>query len=224
MVHVPEGEFLMGSNVRWEDEAPEYAIWLHGYFIDLFEVTQRDYARFVAATGHRAPEPWGGDEPPEALADHPVTHVDFQDAQAFCAWAGKRLPSEQEWEKAARGTDGRQYPWGNVFHETRSNNPQKESKGTEPVGSYPESRSPYGLYDMSGNVWEWVDAWYQPHPGNDVPNAEYGRKSRISKGGSWYSCMFYNCGISAPAYNRAFLHPSTRNSSLGFRCVADDET
>jgi len=221
MVYIPRGEFLMGSNMRWEDESPEYAIRLHAYFIDRFEVTNRAYARFVDATSHPAPKHWEGGAASKKLENHPVTHVDWDDAQAFCGWADKRLPSEQEWEKAARGTDGRQYPWGNVFHEERSNNPQKESKGTEPVGSYENGKSPYGLYDMSGNVWEWIDAWYGPHPGNEIPNDEYGKKSRVSKGGSWFNCLFYNCGISAPSYNRAFLHPLTRNASLGFRCVKD---
>ncbi len=221
MVYIPSGEFIMGSNIRWNDESPEHVISLPAYFIDRYEVSNAEYKRFVDATAHKPPDHWNGPAFPDALARHPVTFVSWHDAAAYCRWAGKRLPSEQEWEKAARGTDGRQYPWGDVFHETRSNNPQKGSKGTEPVGSYENGKSPYGLYDMSGNVWEWVDAWYKPHPGNTVPSEEFGEKYRASKGGSWFNCLFYNCGISAPSYNRAFLAAITRNSSLGFRCVKD---
>lgn len=224
MVLVPEGEFIMGTNTRWEDEGPEHVVYLHSYFIDRYEVTNADYKKFVTATGYRSPDHWRQGGYPDALAHHPVTYVTWYDALAYCQWSGKRLPSEEEWEKAARGTDGRQYPWGNTFYEERSNNPQNKSKGTVPIGSYESGKSPFGLYDMSGNVWEWVDAWYQPHPGNDVPSEEYGKKHRVSKGGSWYNCLFYNCGISAPAYNRAFLVPATKNASLGFRCVQDVST
>ncbi|MFQ5852348.1 MAG: formylglycine-generating enzyme family protein [Candidatus Binatia bacterium] len=221
MVYIPRGEFIMGTNMRWEDEGPEHVVYLHEYFMDKYEVTNADYKKFVGATGHRFPDHWKEGDYPEELANHPVTYVDWHDAAAYCQWAGKRLPSEQEWEKAARGTDGRQYPWGNAFYEDRSNSPQKKSKGTEPVGSYENGKSPYGLYDMSGNVWEWVDAWYKPHPGNNTASEEYGQKYRIIKGGSWYNCLFYNCGISAPSYNRAFLVPLTRNSTSGFRCAKD---
>lgn len=224
MVYIPAGEFIMGTNTRWEDESPEHVVYLDAYFIDRYEVTNAAYQHFVEATGARPPGHWRGGMYPAALADHPVTYVSWYDAVAYCQWAKKRLPSEEEWEKAARGTDGRQYPWGNAFYANRSNNPQQKSKGTEPVGSYEQGKSPYGLYDMSGNVWEWVDAWYKPHAGNDVPSEEYGEKYKVSKGGSWYNCLFYNCSISAPSYNRAFLVPVTKNSSLGFRCVKDVQT
>ena len=221
MVYIPKGEFIMGTNIRWEDESPEHVIYLQEYFIDRNEITNADYKKFVGATGYRPPKHWNQGSYPEALARHPVTYVSWYDSVEYCRWAGKRLPSEQEWEKAARGTDGRQYPWGEAFYEDRSNNPQKESKGTEKVSSYEIGKSPYGLYDMSGNVWEWVDAFYKPHPGNKISSEEYGEKYKVAKGGSWYNCLFYNCGISAPSYNRAFLMPLTKNSTTGFRCVQD---
>ncbi len=221
MVYIPAGEFIMGSNDRWEDEAPEHVLYLPAFFIDKYEVTNEQYRWFVHFSGHPAPRHWKNNTYPPGRAKYPVTYVSWEDATAYAKWAGKRLPSEEEWEKAARGTDGRTYPWGMEFDPAKSNNPQKGSKGIEPVGSYQVGRSPYGLYGMSGNVWEWVDAWYLPHRGNSKPSGEYGYKYKISKGGSWYNCLFYNCGISAPVYNRAFLLPSTKNSSLGFRCVKD---
>lgn len=221
MVYIPAGEFIMGTNERWDDEGPEHVLYLEAFFIDKYEVTNEQYKKFVDATGWRAPDHWIDGTYPEGLVKHPVTYVSWYDAMAYCQWCGKRLPIEQEWEKAARGTDGRTYPYGNEFDENKSNNPQKESKGTEPVGSYERGKSPYGLFDVSGNVWEWVDSWYKPHPSNNVSSEEYGEKYKIIKGGSWYNCLFYNCGISAPSYNRGFLVPITRNSSTGFRCAED---
>jgi formylglycine-generating enzyme required for sulfatase activity len=105
------------------------------------------------------------------------------------------------------------------FDPEKSNNPQKGSDGPEAVGSYEAGKSVYGVYDMSGNVWEWIDGYYLPHPGNDIPNPQYGKNLRLAKGGSWFNCLYYNCGISAPMYNRAFFLPTTQNASMGFRCV-----
>lgn len=219
MAYIPAGEFIMGSNDRWDDESPEHIARTDAFYIDLYEVTNRDYKEFVDATGHEKPFHWPQGNLPKGKEDHPVIYVNWFDADAYCKWKGKRLPTEQEWEKAARGEDGNIYPWGNVWVLDKSNNPYKGSTGTEPVGSYPEGRSPYGLYDMSGNVWEWVDSYYLPHPGNTIPKAEYGRDKRILKGGSWFDCLSYGCGLSAPAFNRAFFNPEVRNNSFGFRCA-----
>jgi formylglycine-generating enzyme required for sulfatase activity len=196
MVYIPAGEFIMGSNERWEDESPEYVVYVPAFFIDKYEVTVAGYKKFLDATGYPAPsdfeklniEEWG---------DYPMINVNWFDAVAYAKWAGKRLPTEEEWEKAARGTDGRTYPWGMVFDPKKSNNPQLDSTHAKKVGMYEAGKSPYGLYDMSGNVWEWVDA------------------------PSWFNCLYYNCGISAPTYNRSFFLPTTKNNSLGFRCVKD---
>ncbi|MFQ5449775.1 MAG: formylglycine-generating enzyme family protein [Nitrospinaceae bacterium] len=219
MVLVPAGEFIMGSNERWDDEAPEFIASTGAFYIDLYEVTNEDYKKFVDAAKRTPPYHWPGGKIPRGKEKHPVVYVNWFDARDYCQWAGKRLPTEEEWEKAARGEDGNIYPWGNVWTLDKSNNPYKHSTGTEPVGSYPEGRSPYGLYDMSGNVWEWVDSFYLPHPGNIVQRAEYGRDKRVLKGGSWFDCLSYGCGLSAPTFNRSFFTPEVRNNSFGFRCA-----
>ncbi len=220
MVYIPAGEFIMGSNERWDDESPEYVVYTPAYFIDKYEVTLASYKKFLDATGHPAPN--GFDRLNfEKAANFPMINVRWYDAVAYAEWAGKRLPTEEEWEKAARGTDGRTYPWGMVFDPKKSNNPQSDATNAKEVGLYEVGKSPYGVYDMSGNVWEWVDASYMPHPGNKTPGEEYSEKYKLAKGGSWFNCLYYNCGISAPAYNRSFFLPTTKNNSLGFRCVKD---
>lgn len=219
MALIPAGEFIMGSNERWDDEAPEHMSSTDAFYIDLNEVTNKDYKNFVDATKSTPPFHWPDGNLPKGKANHPVVYVSWFDAKDYCSWADKRLPTEQEWEKAARGEDGLIYPWGNEWSLDKSNNPYKNSTGTEPVGSYPEGRSPYGLYDISGNVWEWVDSYYLPHPGNPVTRAEYGEDKRVLKGGSWFDCLSYGCGLSAPTFNRSFFTPEVKNNSFGFRCA-----
>ena len=216
---IPGGEFVMGSNERWDDEAPEYIESVNEFYIDLYEVTNSDYKKFTMATHRETPYHWPNGEIPQNKENHPVIYVSWYDADEYCKWLGKRLPKEQEWEKAARGNNGRVYPWGNVWALDKSNHPYKGSTGTEPVGSYPNGRSPYGLYDMSGNVWEWVDSFYLPHPGNTTTRGEYGKDKRVLKGGSWFDCLSYGCGLSAPTFNRSFFTPEVKNNSFGFRCA-----
>ncbi|MEK9627711.1 MAG: formylglycine-generating enzyme family protein [Nitrospinota bacterium] len=221
MALIPEGEFVMGSNERWDDEAPEHISFTKAFYMDLNEVTNSDYKNFVEAKKHATPYHWPDGNIPKGKENHPVVYVSWFDANDYCKWAGKRLPTEQEWEKAARGLDGLIYPWGNEWSLDKSNNPYKHSTGTEPIGSYPEGKSPYGLNDMSGNVWEWVDSFYLPHPGNPVTRAEYGKDKRVLKGGSWFDCLSYGCGLSAPTFNRSFFTPEVKNNSFGFRCAKD---
>lgn len=221
MISIPKGEFIMGSNERWDDEAPEHISSTNDFYIDINEVTNSDFKKFVDATGPDTPYHWPEGNIPKGKEQHPVVYVSWFDASAYCKWAGKRLPTEQEWEKAARGEDGLIYPWGNEWSLHKSNNPYKHSTGTEPIGSYPQGRSPYGLNDMSGNVWEWVNSYYLPHPGNPVTRAEYGRDKRVLKGGSWFDCLSYGCGLSAPTFNRSFFTPEVKNNSFGFRCAKD---
>jgi len=234
MIRIPAGDFIMGSDNRLEDEGPQYLAHSGAYRMDVYEVTNLQYKQFIDATHRRSPAHFRNRTFPEGKADHPVTFVSWFDAEAYCHWAGKRLPTENEWEKAARGVDGRIYPWGNEFELQAANTPVRwvelsppqgrsagETGDTTPVGAFPSGRSPYGLYDMSGNVWEWVADWYGPHPGNTGTSENYGHIYKILKGGSWWDCSFYKCGISAPTFNRSFFSPHVRNASFGFRCAAD---
>lgn len=223
MAYVPEGEFIMGTDERLRDEKPAHVVYVKSFYLDLFEVTNKDYKKFVDHTGYTLPDHWKKGIYPKGKVNHPVTFVSWFDANNYCKWVGKRLPKETEWEKAARGTDGRVYPWGNNWDIYKSNNPLRELGDTQQVGTYENGRSPYGLYDMSGNVWEWVDDYYFPHPGSDYVSPEFGKKYRLLKGGSWWDCSAYGCGISAPAYNRAFFEPPVKSKSYGFRCAKDKE-
>ncbi|MCC6208427.1 MAG: formylglycine-generating enzyme family protein [Gammaproteobacteria bacterium] len=226
MVHIPAGPFTMGTDERLPDEGPTHVVDLPAYDIDLYEVTNGQYKSFMDATGHRSPPQFENRTWPSGKVDHPVVGVTWNDAHAYCEWAGKRLPTDEEWEKAARGTDARRYPWGNEFGMMRANTPlywnslQREGD-TSPVGAFAEGVSTYGLYDMTGNVWEWTESWYRAYPGNTHPNENYGELYKTLKGGSWWDCSFYKCGISAPSFNRSFFLKTTKNNSFGFRCAKD---
>lgn len=228
MVLIPAGEFTMGSNDRLPDEGPQHTVFLDAYWLDRYEVTNLQYKQFIDATGRKSPRHYENRTFPEGLVDHPVVYVSWYDANEYCQWAGKRLPTDQEWEKGARSNDARIYPWGNKFEITRANMPQrwltlKQQGGTTPVGAFKGGVSPYGLYDMSGNVWEWTSSWYKPYPGNTKLTENYGETYKTLKGGSWWNCSFYKCGVSAPAFNRSFFLRTTRNKSFGFRCAKDAE-
>lgn len=226
MVLIPAGKFIMGSDKRMPDEGPQHTVNLDSYYIDVYEVTNAQYKKFIDATHRRSPSHFRNRTYPPGKADHPVTEVTWYDAKAYCDWAGKRLPTEEEWEKAARGTDGRMFPWGDEFDTDKANTPQRWEKlhqegDTMPVGSFPNGISPYGVYDMSGNVWEWTSSWYKAYPGNKHPSENYGEQYKTLKGGSWWDCSFYKCGISAPVFNRSFFIRGTHNKSFGFRCAKD---
>ncbi len=228
MVSVPAGEFLMGTNERLDDEGPQYIETVNAFKIDKYEVTNLQYKHFIDETGRRSPRHFRNRTFPEGKADHPVTYVSWYDADAYCKWAGKRLPTDAEWEKAARGPYGQRFPWGDDFAPYRANTPQrwkllKLEGDTSPVGAFKEGKSYYGAYDMSGNVWEWTASWYRRYPDNkDVTNENYGEKYKTLKGGSWWDCSFYQCGMSAPVYNRSFFIRTSKNNSFGFRCAEDE--
>ncbi|MDZ4262475.1 MAG: SUMF1/EgtB/PvdO family nonheme iron enzyme [Pseudomonadota bacterium] len=226
MVHIPAGKFIRGTDYRLPDEGPRHEVTLPGYYIDKYEVTNLQYKKFIDATKRRSPDHFVNRTFPEGKADHPVTFVSWFDAKEYCEWTGKRLPDDKEWEKAARGGDGRVFPWGSEFSIDKANTPVRWAalnlKGdTTPVGAFEGGKSPYGLYDMTGNVWEWTSSWYEPYPGNKRITENYGEKYKVLKGGSWWDCSFYKCGISAPVFNRSFFHPRTKNESFGFRCASD---
>jgi formylglycine-generating enzyme required for sulfatase activity len=205
-VPVPAGPFTQGSTHGQEDERPARKVTLRAFAIDRTEVTRGAYARCVEAGRCRAPATPAGE------ADLPVTGVDWHDAEAYCRFAGGRLPTEAEWEKAARGTDGREYPWGNDADCAKGNWGSFEGEGPcagknpghpVAVGSYPAGASPYGALDMGGNVWEWVADRYDDDP-----------TRRVVRGGS--CCSFF---VGPRAANRNAWAPDHRDADLGFRCA-----
>ncbi len=222
MILIKAGEYTMGSNDWWPKSQPEHKRDLKAFYIDKFEVTNRRYKEFIDATGYKHPKYWTKGTIPQGRIDHPVTYVNWFDAENFCKWEDKRLPTEAEWEKAARGADKRTFPWGDEFDKEKGNTPQYGHGDTMIVGSFPEGKSPYGVHDMAGNVFEWVSDWFQQYPGNNHPDENYGELYKSIRGGSWYDCTYYKCGISAPTYNRIFFNPYTLNNTFGFRCAKDN--
>ena len=156
LVKIPAGEFLYGENKQ--------KVILPTYRIAKTPVTNAQYKAFVDATGYQTPSHWSGGQIPVGQENHPVVNVDWNDAGNFCAWAGVRLPTEQEWEKAARGTDGREYPWG-AWEPSRCNSKEAQINDTTPVGRHLSGASPYGLLDMAGNVWDWCADYYDNNKG-----------------------------------------------------------
>jgi formylglycine-generating enzyme required for sulfatase activity len=226
MIVIPAGEFVRGTNSRLPDEGPEHKMQVDRFTIDKYEVTNYQYQQSLIDTKRAPPKHFKNNRIPAGKVDHPVIFVSWYDAKAYCEWAGKRLPTDIEWEKAARGTDGRNYPWGDEFSIDRVNSPVRWATlnligDTTPVAAFDGGKSVYGLYDMSGNVWEWTSSRYEAYPGNTRKSENYGGNYRTLKGGSWWDCSFYQCGISAPVYNRSFFHPKTKNNSFGFRCAKD---
>ena len=183
MVYIPEGEFLMGSDEGQKNEGPPHIAFVNAYYIDRYPVTNREYKRFVDATDHPVPcyevewanlreYNWNCDErtPPKGKEDHPVVLVTWEDARAYAAWAGKRLPTEAEWERAARSTEGHRWPWGNQFAEGLCNTKETKINRTTPVGQYsPDGDTVEEVGDMVGNVWEWTSSLFRPYPGLPIP-------------------------------------------------------
>lgn len=172
MILIPAGEFLMGSDPKKdkyakEDEQPQHTLHLPDYYLAKTPITNAHYAAFVLASGHKLPRHWQNKQPPKGQENHPVVYVSWDDAVAYCGWlaetTGKpyRLPSEAEWEKGARGSDGRIYPWGNKWYAKRCNSAEGGKRDTMPVDAYPAGASPYGLLNMAGNVWEWCSTIWQ---------------------------------------------------------------
>jgi formylglycine-generating enzyme required for sulfatase activity len=170
MAFVPPGEFLMGStpdDLRKQaeiDEFPQRTIWVDGFYMDMHEVTNAQYKVFVDSMRIKPPSRWKDGNYPIGRDGYPVVNISWEDAAAYARFVGKRLPSEAEWEKAARGDDGRRFPWGDEFDDDKANNGELML----PIMRFPDGVSPYGLYDMAGNAAEWVDAWYAPYPRSEV--------------------------------------------------------
>jgi serine/threonine-protein kinase len=259
MVFVPEGDFQMGSDDDTDYDKPEHTVWLDAFWIDQTEITNTQFEKFVKETNYKTDaelagwsyvfntssstwpkteganwqHPRGPASNLDGLGDHPVGYVSWNDAAAYCKWAGRRLPSEAEWEKAARGTDGRLYPWGNQkpggnllnFADKSSasdfadKNVDDGFAFTSPVGHYPEGASPYGALDMAGNVWEWVNDWYRPDYylsqtiwSNPVGPPAWAGK--VLRGGSWDDTGRVTRSILRLAY-----YPMDWYAYFGFRCA-----
>ena len=233
MVLIPAGDFLMGTPLSnrdgGRDEYPQRLISLDAFYMDVYEVTNGRYLDFITATGHRFPENprdkklslWKESTVRDVFKDHPVVNVDWDDATAYCAWAGKQLPTEAQWERAARGTNGRRFPWGDA-EPTRvlANylNQWRDGAALEPVGSHPQGASAEGVQDLEGNVWEWVADWYDSHYYKDGParnpRGPSGGTRRVIRGSGWES--------EAPllrSAHRLSSDPKNRNHTLGFRCA-----
>jgi serine/threonine-protein kinase len=229
MALVPGGEFTMGRDEGGVYEKPAHKVTVNPFFIDITEVTNEQYQKFVDA-GHPAPPIWQGNHFPEGANTVPVTDVTWEDANAFAQWAGegKRLPTEEEWEFAARGTDGRLYPWGAELIPNASNTKSDDNDQRQMVivKQFPQGVSPFGLFDMSGNAWEWTSSEFKEYPGGARFETPDGFKNiKVIRGGAYNSKS-----TDATATLRGQL-PATRNdwrqgvtidySKTGFRLAKD---
>lgn len=229
---VPAGEFEMGSN-EFDGEKPPHEVHLEAYYMDMYEVTNARYQACVDSGGCTPPtnnssdthSSYYGDS---QFADYPVINVDWEQANAYCEWRSASLPTEADWEKAARGTDARIYPWGNDFQCRNGNfddenqlddyvvpgGPNCDGYGeTSPVGSFENGKSPYGIYDMAGNVAEWINDWYDTYPGNTISDDEYRTILKVVRGGSWS-----DDGYGVRSARRSGIVPTSSSNFVGFRC------
>ncbi len=233
MVFIAGDVFIMGSNQGNGIYQPEHKLYVADFYIDRWPVTNAEYKRFVEATGHPVPNydvswcdtrgyNWDPQTRiyPEGKADHPVVLVTWEDAMAYAAWVGKRLPTEAEWERAARGLNGRLYPWGNEFMPECCNCKEAGLGKTSPVGAFsPHGDTPEGLVDMIGNVWEWTNSLFRPYP----YRADDGRESRqaagfrVLRGASWVNDANVAHGLSRLDGDFQFYN------NVGFRCAVSPE-
>jgi sulfatase modifying factor 1 len=222
MVLVPAGEFTMGSEQGDDDEQPLHRIVLDSFYLDTFEVTNGRFAKFVEAIQSEPPWGFADQATPVVHADRPVRWVNWMEALGYCLWAGKRLPTEAEWEKAARGTDGRVYPWGND-PPTAAHAVFGLPEGAEtvsPIGNRDKGTSPYGVHDLAGNLYEWVTDWYDEEfytqPPSSNPRGPGEGTAKVQRGGSY---------INQPYRLRAAFRtkgdPTEHDPHVGFRCAQD---
>jgi len=239
---IPAGPFLMGSNSSRADmqDQPQHRRELGDYYMDKYPVTNVQYARYVAKTKHRPPLDWVNGKIPDKKLLHPVTMVSWHDAKDYCEHNGKWLPTEAEWEKAARGPDAKRWPWGNMMDPTRLNTYYHIGATTD-VTRYDNGQSEYGVYDMAGNVSEWTSSRFEPYEGSKAASALFtpkvlvansgadkamkigelveaeDRVFRVRRGGSWKSDPF-----SSSSYHRNFSMPHYASDFFGFRCAGDN--
>ena len=221
---VPPGEFTMGDDGYYAED-PVHQVYLDAFYIDIYEITNIAYSHCVDAEGCNLPSQtdsftrssyYGNPE----FDNYPVIYVNWDQAKTYCEWRGGYLPTEAQWEKAARGTDGRRYPWGEEKFDCEKTNYSDCVGDTVPVGSYESGKSPYGLYDMSGNAWEWTADWYAEDyysisPTSNPLGPDSG-KFRVVRG-TWL-CRYD--GYLRSAY-RCYIAPEISNNIIGFRCAKD---
>ena len=222
MAYIPTGEFTMGSEVREKNEMPIHTVYLDGYWMDQTPVTNAMY--LLCMNAGQCETPTNGYYTYSAFADYPVVFVSWDKANAYCEWTDSHLPTEAEWEKAARGTDQRSFPWGEGFDCSKANYDSCVGSTTI-VNRYESGKSPYGLYDMAGNVWEWTADWYDENYYANTPLSNpLGAATgdfRVLRGGAW---GFVNFDMRT-SYRYKKL-PETSTNNIGFRCVRNalDET
>lgn len=219
MIEIPAGSFLMGSYDGGVDESPEREVFLDSYLIDKYPVTNQEYKLFVDVTGQRLPPHWSGGSYPMGEGNHPVVNVSWDDAFAYAQWVSKRLPTEAEWEKASRGTDGRVYPWGDAFRKDQIN-AGNNNDGTTPVNKFPDGKSIFGVMDMCGNAQEWCSDWYDHGYYSDGPlenpKGPMGGQTRVVRGGGYVE---NSAGVRCSARHQAAQ--ASLQDNIGFRCAND---
>jgi formylglycine-generating enzyme required for sulfatase activity len=250
MVLIPAGEFLMGSDEGEEptSESPAHTVKLESFWIDRYEVTNRRYGKFIEAGGYEKEKYWSEEgwswlakagrklpagweirklELGDDFPAHPVVGVSWFEAEAFARFEGKRLPTEAEWERAARGTDGRAYPWGNDLARGMPE-PDDDPVGTRPVGSNPGDVSPVGLFDMGGGVSEWTGSWFEAYPETKFESRYWGpdarKRLRVARGGSWFEIARGDAAAAKKCrttYRLIRYDPTSNRNFLGFRLAKD---
>lgn len=237
MVLVPAGEFVMGTNKvdtegtnkkigsvkpLYLDQHPERKLSLGAFYMDKYEVTNEEYYKFLQATQFNdVPTHWVDRVYPEDLVSHPVTQVTWWEAWSYCAWAGKQLPTEEQWEKSARGPKGLPYPWGEEYVKGKANLGIEGDRKTAPITAYPEDVSPYKIYGLSGNVMEWTLDWYLPYPGNSKPNSRFGRELKVLRGNGFQKAGHYFLPAYRYTFTRTEASPNDFFENVGFRCASE---